>query len=230
MAKTLPLGLDELLTTTRSVRRRLDFTRPIERHVVEECVEIAMQAPTPSNLQNWHFVIVTDPDKRMALADLYRKGREIYVTLPGATANVDFGDAERNATQQRIEESAQYLNTNFQDAPVLVVPCIGGRTDSPPDAEVPGWGDVPPVLLQSAQWGSIAPATWSFMLAARARGLGTCWTSLHLYYEEEAAAILGIPYADVMQACLLPLAYTKGTSFRPGKRDPLDSIVHWNDW
>jgi nitroreductase len=230
MAKTLPLGLDELLTTTRSVRRRLDFTRPIERHVVEECVEIAMQAPTPSNLQNWHFVIVTDPDKRMALADLYRKGREIYVTLPGATANVDFGDPERNATQQRIEESAQYLNTNFHDAPVLVVPCIGGRTDSPPDAEVPGWGDVPPVLLQSAQWGSIAPATWSFMLAARARGLGTCWTSLHLYYEKEAAAILGIPYADVMQACLLPLAYTKGTSFRPGKRDPLDSIVHWNDW
>jgi nitroreductase len=129
MAKTLPLGLDELLTTTRSVRRLLDFTRPIERHVVEECVEIAMQAPTPSNLQNWHFVIVTDPDKRMALADLYRKGREIYVTLPSATANIDFGDRERNATQQRIEESAQYLNTNFQDAPVLVVPCISGRTD-----------------------------------------------------------------------------------------------------
>ena len=166
----------------------------------------------------------------MALADLYRKGREIYVTLPSATANVDFGDPERNAIQQRIEKSAQYLNYNIQEAPALVVPCIEGRTDLPADAEVPGWGHVPPVLLQSAQWGSIAPATWSFMLAARARGLGTCWTSLHLYFEEEAADILGIPYPDVMQACLLPLAYTKGTNFTSGKRDPLDSIVHWDDW
>ena len=230
MPETLPLALDELLTTTRSVRRRLDFSRPVEREVVEQCVEIAMQAPTPSNLQNWHFVIVRDPEKKMALADLYRKGREIYVTLPSATANVDFGDPERNAIQQRIEESAQYLNRNFQEAPVLVVPCIEGRTDAPPDAEIPGWGNVPPVLLQSAQWGSIAPATWSFMLAARARGLGTCWTSLHLYFEEEAAAVLGIPYAEVMQACLLPLAYTKGTSFKPGKRDPMDAIVHWDAW
>ena len=230
MPETLPLGLDELLTTTRSVRRRLDFSKPIAREVIEQCIEIAMQAPTPSNLQNWHFVIVRDPVKRMALADLYRKGREIYVTLPSATANVDFGDPARNAIQQRIEKSAQYLNKNFQEAPVLVVPCIEGRTDLPPDAEVPGWGHVPSVLLQSAQWGSIAPAPWSFMLAARARGLGTCWTSLHLYFEEEAADILGIPYPDVMQACLLPLAYTKGTNFRSGKRDPLDSIVHWDDW
>lgn len=230
MPETLPLGLDELLTTTRSVRRRLDFSKPIAREVIEQCIEIAMQAPTPSNLQNWHFVIVRDPVKRMALADLYRKGREIYVTLPSATANVDFGDPARNAIQQRIEKSAQYLNKNFQEAPVLVVPCIEGRTDLPPGAEVPGWGHVPSVLLQSAQWGSIAPATWSFMLAARARGLGTCWTSLHLYFEEEAADILGIPYPDVMQACLLPLAYTKGTNFRSGKRDPLDSIVHWDDW
>ena len=230
MAETLPLGLDELLTTTRSVRKRLDFTRPVEREVVEECVEIAMQAPTPSNLQNWHFVIVTDPEKRMALADLYRKGREIYVTLPSATANLDFGDSERNAIQQRIEESAQHLNEHFQDAPVLVVPCIGGRTDLPADSDIPGWGQVPQVLLQSAQWGSIAPATWSFMLAARARGLGTCWTSLHLYFEKEAAEIIGIPYEEVMQASLLPLAYTKGTKFKPGKREPLDSIVHWDNW
>ena len=230
MTETLPLGLDELLTTTRSVRKRLDFSRPVEREVVEQCVRIAMQAPTPSNLQNWHFVIVTDPEKRMALADLYRKGREIYVTLPSATANVDFGDPDRNAMQQRIEESAQYLNQYFQDAPVLVVPCISGRTDLPSDSDIPGWGQVPQVLLQSAQWGSIAPATWSFMLAARARGLGTCWTSLHLYFEKEAAEIIGIPYEEVMQACLLPLAYTKGTKFKPGKREPLDSIVHWDNW
>ena len=230
MAETLPLSLDELLTTTRSVRRRLDFSRPVSREVVEECIEIALQAPTPSNLQNWHFVLVTDPDKRTALADLYRKGREIYVTLPSATANLDFGDEKRNSTQQRIEESAQYLNRHFQDAPVLVIPCIEGRTDQREREITPGWGEVPPALLQSAQWGSIAPATWSFMLAARARGLGTCWTSLHLYFEEQAAKILGIPYADVMQACMLPLAYTKGVDFKPGAREPLDTVMHWDAW
>ncbi len=230
MTETLPLSLDELLTTTRSVRRRLDFSRPVEREVVEECIEIALQAPTPSNLQNWHFVVVTDAAKKKALADLYRKGREIYVTLPSATANLDFDDANRNATQQRIEESAQYLNTHFQDAPVLVIPCIGGRTDKLAESITPGWGEVPQVLLQSAQWGSIAPATWSFMLAARARGLGPCWTSLHLYFEEQAAEILGIPYEDMMQACMLPLAYTNGTSFKLGPRDSLDSVIHWDSW
>ena len=230
MTNILPLEPDELLTTTRSVRKRLDFSRPVEKSVIEHCIEIALQAPTPSNLQNWHFVVITDSEKRQALADLYRKGREIYVTLPSATPNLEYDDPSRNQIQQRIEESAQYLNTYFQEAPVHIIPCIRGRTDLPPDSEAEGWGSVPQILLQSAQWGSIAPATWSFMLAARARGLGTCWTSLHLFFEKEAANIIGIPYQEMMQACLLPVAYTKGTSFKPGKREPLESVVHWDSW
>ena len=230
MAELLPLDPNELLTTTRSVRKRLDFSKPVEREVIEECIEIAIQAPTPSNAQNWHFVIVTDPAKRKALGDLYRKGREIYVKLPGAVANLEFDDPERNKMQQRIEESAQYLNIHFEEAPVHVIPCISGRTDGPADAGMKGWGQVPQALIQSAQWGSIGPAGWNFMLALRARGLGTCWTSLHLFFEREAAALLGIPYEDVMQACLMPVAYTKGTKFRPGKRDPLESILHWDAW
>ena len=230
MTNILPLELDELLTTTRSVRKRLDFSRSVEKAVIERCIEIALQAPTPSNLQNWHFVVITDSEKRQALADLYRKGREIYVTLPSATPNLEYDEPSRNRTQQRIEESAQYLNTYFQEAPVHIIPCIQGRTDLPPDSEAEGWGSVPQILLQSAQWGSIAPATWSFMLAARARGLGTCWTSLHLFFEKEAANIIGIPYQEMMQACLLPVAYTKGTSFKPGKREPLESAVHWDSW
>ena len=228
MVEVLPLGLDELLTTTRSVRKRLDFSRPIKKEIVESCIEIALQAPTPSNLQNWHFVVITDPLKRRALADLYRKGREIYVTLPSATPNLDYDDPERDRIQKRIEESAQYLNNHLEDAPVHVIPCIEGRTDLLKNSD--GWGEVPDVLFQSAQWGSIAPATWSFMLAARARGLGTCWTSLHLYFEKQAAEIIGIPYEDVMQACLLPLAYTVGTKFKQGKRQPMESVVHWDSW
>jgi len=228
VVEVLPLGLDELLTTTRSVRKRLDFSRPIKKEIVESCIEIALQAPTPSNLQNWHFVVITDPLKRRALADLYRKGREIYVTLPSATPNLDYDDPERDRIQKRIEESAQYLNNHLEDAPVHVIPCIEGRTDLLKNSD--GWGEVPDVLFQSAQWGSIAPATWSFMLAARARGLGTCWTSLHLYFEKQAAEIIGIPYEDVMQACLLPLAYTVGTKFKQGKRQPMESVVHWDSW
>ncbi len=228
MNDVLPLELDELLTTTRSVRKRLDFSKPVEKEVVEDCIKIALQAPTPSNLQNWHFVVITDSVKRRALADLYRKGREIYVTLPSATPNLKYDDPERNRVQERIEESAQYLNNHFEEAPVHVIPCIEGRTDLSTKTE--DWGNVPAILLQSAQWGSIAPATWNFMLAARARGLGTCWTSLHLFFEQQAAEIIGIPYQNVMQACLLPLAYTKGTNFKPGKRDSLESVIHWDSW
>ena len=226
MAKLLPLTLDELLATTRSVRKRLDLTRPVEREVVEECLALALQAPTPANMQSWHFVIVTDTRKRAALADLYRRGREIYLRLPVATPNLVFEDPQRNAAQARVEASSQYLTAHLDQVPVHVIPCITGRTDG---EQAKLWG-IPPITLQSAQWGSIAPAAWSFMLAARARGLGTCWTSLHLFFEEEVAKLLGIPYAEVMQACLIPLAYTKGTEFKPGRREPLRTVVHWDSW
>ena len=233
MATLLPLTLDELLTTTRSVRRRLDLTRPVEREVIEECLALALQAPTPANRQNWHFVVVTDPRKRAALADLYRKGREIYLTLPIAVPNLVFEDPQRQATQARVEASAQYLNAHLEQVPVHVIPCITGRTDSRSlAAETATWGQIPNLEIahQSAQWGSIAPAAWSFMLAARARGLGTCWTSIHLLFEEEVAQLLGIPYAEVMQACLIPVAYTKGMAFKPGRREPLNTVVHWESW
>jgi nitroreductase len=209
---------DELLTTTRAVRKRLDLTRPVEREVIEECLAIAQQAPTASNLQNWHFVVVTNPSKRAALAALYRKSWGIYLTLLSATPNLTFDDSIRNAAQTRIYASAQYLVDHLHEVPVHVIPCILGRTEGQS------------IITQSAQWGTIAPAAWSFMLAARARGLGTCWTSFHLLFEEEAAKIVGIPYAEIMQACLIPVAYTEGTEFKPGPREPLQSMVHWETW
>ena len=221
MSEHLALTPDELLTTTRAVRKRLDFTRPVERTVLEECLTIAQQAPTGSNIQNWHFIVVTDPAKRRALADVYRKGWAIYVPLPIAAGNLTFDDPRRNAQQARVMASAQYLADHMHEAPVLVVPCV-----RPPD----GRCEHQPVALQITWWSSIAQAGWSFMLAARARGLGTTWTTLHLLFEEEAAQILGLPYAEVNQAGLIPVAYTLGTRFSPAQRAALDTMVHWETW
>jgi len=205
---TLPLGPDELLTTTRSVRKRLDLTRPVGREVVLECVAIAQQAPSASFEQGWHFLVVTDPPVRAALADLYRRAAASYFAP---------GESSRGRPTWLLD-SAGYLAEHLHDVQVHVIPCVTGRTDGLA-AEV-----------QASRWGSILPAVWSFMLAARARGLGTTLTGFHLRYDREAADLLGLPYAEVMQAGLIPLAYTLGTAFKPGRRGPLDQIVHWDRW
>jgi nitroreductase len=216
---TLKLTPDELLMTTRAVRRRLDLTRPVEREVLEDCLRIAQQAPTGSNLQNWHFVVVTDAARRAALAALYRQAWELYrgpLYFRGPASAV--GALGRHREQARIVASAEYLAEHLHEVPVHVIPCITGRTD--------GW----PAALQAGQWAGIIPAAWSFMLAARARSLGTCWTTLHLLFEPASAMVLGIPYPAVMQAALIPVAYTRGTTFKLARRAPLDTMVHWDQW
>lgn len=216
---TLPdLSPDDVLATTRAVRRRLDLSRPVPRSLIEECLRLAQQAPSGSNRQGWHFVVVTDPDKRRALAELYRRSWDQYVGQPAAVGNLRFEDAARAAIQRRTASSAQYLADHMHEVPALVIPCIAQRRDALTAAP------------QAGLFGSILPAAWSFCLAARARGLGTCWTSLHLRYEAEAAQVLGIPYDEVIQCALIPVAYTVGSAFRPAPRDPLDRIVHWDGW
>jgi len=214
----LDLSPDDLLTTTRSVRKRLDFARQVEPGLIRECLEIAAQAPTGGNRQNWHFVVVTDAQQRQALGDIYRRGFILYLQRALSTYSGSKLTREQMATLARVRDSSQYLADHMYEAPVLVVPCIQGRVDglSPVD--------------QAGTWGSILPATWSFMLAARARGLGTCWTTVHLSYEQEAAEALGIPFEKVSQAGLIPVAYTLGTEFKPAGRVSLDSIVHWDRW
>jgi nitroreductase len=219
VAALLDLTPDELLSTTRSVRKRLDLTRPVERGLIEECLRLAQQAPTASNAQNWAFVVVTDPEKRAALADVYRRGWEIYRTLPIAAPNMRFDDPARQAQQDRISSSAGYLAEHMHEVPALVVPCVKVRMEGMP---VAAWASF---------MGSVLPAAWSFMLAARARGLSCAWTTIHLLLEEEAAGILGIPFGEVTQACMLPVAHTLGgTGFRPAPREPLESMVHWDGW
>jgi nitroreductase len=167
------------------------------------------------------LVVVTDSAKRAALAELYWKGWDIYTTLPFAASNLTFENKERNTTQARVMASALYLADHRHEAPVHVIPCIALPRDRVERQSA---------LVQSALWGSIDQAGRSFMLAARARGLGTTWTCLHLFFEEEAAQLLGIPYAEVNQAALIRVAYTKGTQFQPAPREPLHSMVHWEAW
>jgi nitroreductase len=216
---TLKLSPDELLSTTRAVRKRLDLDRPVPPALVRECVELAVQAPTGSNAQGWHFVVVSDEQKRAALASLYRKAWEGYRALPQSAANVHADDPDMAEVQERVMASAEYLAHHLHAVPVHVIPCVSGRVEN-----------VPAVIAQASTYGSILPAVWSFMLAARARGLGTCWTTLHLFHEKAAAELLGIPFDEVTQVALIPTAYAKGTDFRPGPRKPLDGILHLDAW
>lgn len=208
---------DHLLTTTRSVRKRLDFKRPVERAVLERAIEVAFQAPTGSNAQGWHFVIVTDGAKRRALADLYRRAFELYATAGESMRPQLAPDDPRSSQMPRIIDSATYLAQHMHEAPAMVIPCIEGRVENAG------------VLAQASVYGSILPAVWSLMLALRARGVGSAWTTLHLMFESDAAKILQVP-DTITQAALLPVAYFTGSDFKPAKRLPAKQLTHWEHW
>jgi nitroreductase len=215
----LPLSPDELLSTTRAVRKRLDFDRPVEDQVIRECVDMAMQSPSGSNNMTMQFVVVRDEAKRKALGEIYRQCYGIYSSMDGIyIRSIDKGEADANAQQQRSADSADFLGQHMGDAPVLVIPCTFGRIDNVP------------AMMGASIGANVMPAMWSFMLAARARGLGTCWTTVHLMMEQAAADVLGIPFDQVQQICMSPLAYTKGTDFKPATRPDADTIIHWDGW
>ena len=213
----LNLSADELLTTTRSVRKRLDFDRPVERDVIEECLQLALQAPTGSNSQGWQWLFVTDAAKKKALADIYAENFATYAKI-GQSNQYQPGDM-RYDQRDKVLSSAMYLTENFHRAPVIMIPCITGNLDRVP------------AFAGASAWGSLLPAVWSFMLAARERGLGTAWTTIHLMNggDKKAADMLGIP-EGVTQAGMFPIAYTIGTDFKPAQRLPLEPITHWDQW
>ena len=200
--------IDRLLSTTRSVRKRLDLERPVDLDVVVECLRLAVQAPTASNSQNWRWLVLTDPAKRAAVAEFYRQGGQDYL-IEQATTSL--------GQTKRVFDSAVYLLEHLHQVPVLVIPCVLGR----PETRSPG--------QTAALYGSIIPATWSFALALRTRGLGTTWTTLHLRRERQVADLLGIP-DDVTQVALLPVAYTIGQDFKPAIRPPVERITFWDNW
>jgi nitroreductase len=225
-----PAGLDRatvdhLLSSTRTVRKRLDLSRPVERTVVLECLRFAVQAPTDSNLQGWRWVVVTDPGKRAAVADVYRRAIGPYL---------DFGKAAldpANKQMVRVVESSFHLVDVLADVPVHIIPCLLNRPD---DAgrllagmgyQVEPWCNV----AASGFYGSIWPAVWSLMLALRSRGLGSALTTMHLTREKEVGELLGIP-DTVTQMGLLPVAYYTGEDFKPAARRAPEEITYWNEW
>lgn len=209
--------VDHLLTTTRSVRKRLDLERPVEREIIEHCIEIATQAPSGSNSQQWHFVVVTDAAKRKGLADLYLQAFNTYLRGREQAPAEKRPHGPSATIMRRVTSSAIYLAQHLHEVPVHIIPCSEGRVENEP------------MFMQASHYGSILPATWSLMLALRARGLGSAWTTLHLPYEKEAAQLLGIPN-NITQAALLPVAYYKGDDFHPADRIPAREVIHWDGW
>jgi nitroreductase len=195
--------VDKLLTTTRAVRKRLDLTRPVPREVILDCLRIAIQAPTGTNAQRWRWIVVTDPQTRAALGEIYETARP-----PGPSREPA---VEMTPQQQRVMDSSRYLREHMHEVPALVVPCTeeaGGAA---------GWAP------------SIYPAVWSFMLALRSRGLGSCITTVHLFRKDDAAELLDIP-DGFAQACMVPVAYYTGDDFKPAVRRPIEEITYWDRW
>jgi nitroreductase len=211
---TLRLAPDELLRTTRTVRKRLDLDRPVPLELVRECLDVALQAPTGSNRQDWHWMVVTDAELRRQIGDYYRRSYERYQS--GREERNAGLSAERQVIGARVASSADYLAERMGDVPVHVIACITV-------------GDDLPAGNQAGLWGSLLPAAWSYQLAARARGLGSAWTTLHLAYEKEISELLGIP-PQVRQGVLLPTAYFTGDTFQPAPRGPLDTVLHFDRW
>ncbi len=215
-----PLDLEtveELLSTTRSVRRRLDLTRPVDSDVLEWAIALAMQAPTAENDQKWRFLVVTDPAKRAEIGRIYRELFERAGRAIADAPNPYPPSDPRHAQRPRLMSSAAYLAEHMSEVPVQVVAAIEGRVEK----------SAP--VSQATHYGAILPAVWSLMLALRARGIGSAWTTLHLVREREVAALLGIP-ETVTQAALLPVAYYRGSGFRPAERIAPRSLTYWNDW
>jgi nitroreductase len=208
---------EELLTTTRTVRKRLDLTRPVPLELVKKALEIALQAPSGSNRQQWQWLVVTDSEQRAAIGELYRRATTSYLESENAAGKLFADDPERAKVQTRVGSSVEYLADKMGDVPVLVIPCL--QTAS---ADLPSGN-------QAGMWASLLPAAWSYMLAARAFTLGTAWTTLHLEYEKEAAEILDLP-PNVHQAALIPTAFYTGDTFKPAVRQPLEDVLHLDRW
>nr|WP_216695623.1 nitroreductase family protein [Dietzia psychralcaliphila] len=229
---------DRLLTTTRSVRRRLDLDRPVPREVLLEAIDVAQQAPTADNAQNWRWLVVTEPETREELGELFRTAWEFHRSEMTQRA----GRRRDSASSRRNMASAETLAMNVARVPALVIPCVLGAPPDPADIDArwmvanahkadgdPAFSVRPGHLRSSMFYGSVYPAVWSLQLALRARGLGSTVTCLHLPFRDRAAEILGIP-RGITQICMLPVAYTIGTDFRPARRHPAAERTFWESW
>ncbi len=210
------MQVSEALRTTRTVRKRLDLNRPVERDVLEACLEDALQAPNGSNRQVWHWILIDDPAVRADVARIYRDALDSYAAA-GTSADKPVLADRTDARVSRMSGSVMHLRDHLHEVPVLVLPLIAGRLEQAS------------VFFQASVWGSILPAVWSLMLSLRSRGLGSAWTTIHLHKEAEMAELLGIP-DGYTQVGLFPVAYTIGTDFSEADRRPVREVSSWNSF
>jgi nitroreductase len=210
------IACDEVLSTTRAVRRRLDLQRRVDREVLVECAELAIQAPTGMNSQGWRFLFLVDAARKRPVAEFYRRGYRAYKDAGGP----QFAPGDPRAkVRDHLLFSQDHLAEHLEEVPVLLIPLVEGRLPEQPTTH-----------LMASFFGSIIPAVWSFMLAARARGLGTAWTTSHLRFEREVAEALGVPFDRFTQVALIPIAYADHRAFKPAQRLPLEPLLHWDSW
>ncbi len=211
----LDLTADQLLSTTRSVRKRLDFDKPVERATLQECLEIAFQAPNGSNMNTWRWVLVDDRDTIAEMAKIYNGAMDDYIAMLGDAVGDDYMGAETPGFE-KINVSVDFLRENMHRAPAILIPLMNGRVENAG------------TFMQASCYGSIIQAVWSFFLALRARGMGSAWTTAHIWREQELAELLNIPANEYTQVGMFPIAYTKGTEFKKAYRKPFDEVVDWN--
>jgi nitroreductase len=208
------VDIDELLTSTRSARRTLDLTEPVDLVDVAECLRIGLQAPNGTNQQQWRWIVVADADRRAQIAVWYR---EAYLAMTGGSFVAELlGDDDFG----RVMSSTEWLVTHLHEVPVLVIPCY-----EPYLPRVEGDDQ----FFAATLYGSIFPAAWNFQLALRSRGYGSCITTLHLLHHAEVAEVLGLP-EGVVQGCLLPVGRLTVERTRPAPRRPLDEVVALDTW
>ncbi len=217
-------SIDHVLTTTRAVRQRLDLDRPVPLDIVRECLGLALQAPTGFNQQNWRWLVITDPEKRRAIAEIVRRVERPFIDM------MERSIPEDDWESRRVAVSSWYLAEHLHNVPVHVIPCSVERIGNVSEMfRSLGYQTDLDNMAASAIYGELWPAAWSFMLALRSRGLGSSLTMIHLGAESEVARILGIP-SDVTQAGLIPVAYFRGDDFRPGPRRSLDEVTFYDHW
>ena len=205
---------DLLLTTARALREDMDLERPVERAVIEACVKLAIQAPAGTTLPTEHFLIVMDPEKKNAIAQLYQKA--CYPFLERQEAQISGNDAKDIEKRQKLA-SLRWQADIFHKIPAFVIALKNGRVETTD------------VLPHASFYGGIFPIAWSFVLALRARGLGACWMSLLISAERETAELLGIPQ-DVTQTVLFPVGYYKPNAPAPALRELAREQIHWDTW
>lgn len=199
--------VDHALMTTRGVRQRLDFDRDVDDQIILDCIDVAEQAPTGGNNGSRRWMIIRDQDTKDRMAELYLSAGVDWVI---ETAKRLEGSGHQN---ERLMTGARHLGENIARTPALVMPTILGRHD----------GSGRPGLFDS-----VIQSAWSFMVALRARGLGTVWTTMYLNEAPAVAELLDLP-EHVTQICLFPVAYTIGTDFKPtSRRYPAREIAYFD--